>query len=230
MSKTDVIVKTGSKPVLALTIHWNRCRSLKNPRPYREGGTKAVNERLYSECGYYSFIYTGMKSGLMGRINSPLSNLIEEMLGKFGRIGVLSIHRRDNKRLDAVPSDFFDLGSLAGLAMDPRIASVLADILLWHGKTFSNNAHFVGGTEIQFLHKTYNDPGYNHVTIRGTRRQRGLLIERLLEENASYAPSSNRLHIAQMEFAAKFMNNRNRNDWPFFACKTLGDFVMAYLA
>jgi hypothetical protein len=171
-----------------------------------------------------------MKSQLMTRIATPLLSVIDAMRAKFEHLGVLSLHKRDNKRLEQDPKDFFDLGSLAGWAMDPHIASALHDILHWHDKTFSNNTYFVGGKEIVFLHRKYNDSGYKHVVVRGSRSQRAPLIEGIRKANNGYDPSANRLQIAQLEFASQFMTSASRaeKDWPFFACRTLGDLMTAH--
>lgn len=177
----------GSEPLLIVSIHCNFATSPTNRRRRKEADSERVNKDLHAQLAYWSFIYTGYRSTCMRDTKEPLAQTIEEMLGIYGTIGVISLHGRGRKYTEQqYPDSIFELGTLHGKTLCTTIADDFDAAMKQVGIVYDHDYKFTGGGEVKFLHRRFNDPDY----VKG-------------KAGAGHNSARNRVQIAQMEF----------NDW-----------------
>ncbi len=168
MSK--VIVQQGHKPILFCSIH------------HKEWATPEIATAVSKQNGLYSLVYTGPRETCWREVENTLYKVVDNILAKHGRAGVVSMHRRSKEvKVNPADSNIFELGTLWDQTLDTRIKDRFSRYLAIDGLTFDDNEHFVGGTEIQRLHQRYNHRGYVHKKTKG------------------HDPAANRVQIAQVE-------------------------------
>ena len=174
MVRPKITTLKGKKPILIYSIHdcsdWN------------EWGTREINEELHQNKRFYSFIYSGPKARCLRDTKNPTYSLIDEMLTKYQKIGLISLHRRSNRaKIKKSKRNLFELGTLRNQSLDIRIKKAFKQLLAEQGVMFDDNQHFTGGESIWRIHKRYNDPSY------------------VPTKTSSYNPSENQIQIAQFE-------------------------------
>jgi hypothetical protein len=182
----DLLIVEGSKPILINSIH--ACKD------WYEFSTKEINEELQAKEDYFSLIYTGLKNKCIEKTEELTYNLLDKMLERFGRVGVISLHRRKQRcRKNIVDNNYFELGTIRNQSMNNGLKENYRNKLLEKGIVFDDNVLFTGGTECANMHTRYNDPTF------------------VAFETSGFDPSNNLVQIAQIEF-----NGINRKkDFPF---------------
>ncbi len=173
-----ISIRKGSKPIILLCIH------------PKEQGTVETNEALAAKEDFYSAIYRGPRDTCWE--NGPRHNtfsLIDEMISEYGRIGMISLHRRANYiekikdiRKKPLNRNLFEWGTLDGESLDYKIKKMFSKEMDNHGILFDDNIYFNGGAEIKHTHKKYNNPNFDR---------------KKFDEN--HETSSNKVQIVQLE-------------------------------
>ena len=168
----NITIHIGSRPIIIYTIH--------NCVDWNEWGTREINEMLQKKEGFYSFIYSGIKNRCLRDTEDATYELIDEMTSKYGRIGLISLHRRSNKaKINPSENNLFELGTLKDQSLDYRIKEDFKRKISVQGIVFDDNLKFKGGKSIIRIHKKYNDTEYGNKT--------------------NHNPSQNTVQIAQLE-------------------------------
>ena len=185
MTNNISIIK-GSKPILIVSIH--ACSD------WHELSTKEINEELQRKENYFSLIYTGLKKKCVENTEEATYDLIDMMLTKYDRIGVISLHRRRHScRGHKVDNNYFELGTLSNQSMDNYIKTNLRARLSKKSIVFDDNILFTGGTECINIHIRYNDPTF------------------VVSKTSSFKPNNNLVQLAQIEING----TSNKEDYPF---------------
>ncbi|MBT4805433.1 hypothetical protein HON71_04635 [Candidatus Woesearchaeota archaeon] len=170
MSSKIAIIK-GDEPILAITLH-----------PL-EQKTVEYNQKLHSEENCYSLIYGGPRERCIQDTEQYFLSLINEMLTKYEKIGIISLHRRTlSSRNIKSPLNQAELGTLKGQSLDELIVANLAERLVEKRIIFDYNTKLTGGEEIRIIHKQFNDPDYKEKKI-----------------NQNHSPINNKVQIVQLE-------------------------------
>lgn len=172
-----ITIHNGTRPILIYSIH-NCCN-------WNEWGTREINEQLHKKEGFYSFIYSGLKERCIKDTKRVTFSLIGWMLETYGKIGLISIHRRKHRaRINQSSNNFFELGTLNDQTLDTKIKAGFREQLAKQRIIFDDNLRFNGGAEIRYIHQRYNDPQY-------TRRK----------VNKEHIPAKNKMQLAQLEIS-----------------------------
>ncbi|MBU4501766.1 MAG: hypothetical protein KKA79_04185 [Nanoarchaeota archaeon] len=144
----EITIHKGSRPILIYSLH--------NCSDWNEWGTREINEMLHEKERFYSFIYSGVKVRYLRDTKDATYSLIDEMLNTYGKIGLISLHRRKNKsKINLSEKNFFELGTLKDKSLDSRIKTLFKRKMSSRDILFDDNLKFTGGKSIKRIHNKY---------------------------------------------------------------------------